>query len=228
MESNIAITIITTAGSCFIAFLTFYQKMKGSQRRQNDFCIKKQENLEQKTIEIEKNIEILKNEIEYIKKQNFDFINFNKILSFENDLKSSIIDKVNDILFYHDNIDSYIKHLIFQGRDKSIEFAIKIRKYPNDLTKEIITNEMSNIFDYLKIICKNYFPEKILIGDVYYNFNEYLRHFSDIEIESKLLAKRILENHKTEQEYIQMFTNFVENVIKQGIKLYNQYKNKLD
>lgn len=199
--------------------VTFYMKTK----------IDNKKNIKEikETIDTNQNnqINVIKSEITDIKKTINDIIPVVRKATFSDEICLRLKNKSADIIRLNPDIqsNSNMITLLLTGRDLIVQFAADIYFNKNKDDK-YLSFEMSTIFDKLKMNCNTYFTEMRKVNDnEIMNYGMYLRQHTKINILQNVMITRLIENHKTENEYIEMFSRFIEDVYLQGIYAYRKF-----
>lgn len=209
-SDNIA-PILTVVSGVIALFINQRREMKSLKKNMDD-------NQNKKISSIENEISTIKNEIKSISP-------YIKETIFSRKITISIKKISNDIIKLNPDVqeNSNMVTLLFTGRDIAINFAISIFTNEIEKTEISLLNEVSTVFDKLKMTGEMYFKDKKRVYGEDIFFNKYLKKYTQIDLKSKVLIKRIIENHKTEDEYIELICGFVADMYAEAIKAYRDF-----
>lgn len=150
-------------------------------------------------------------------------------------LKNELESSCDTILGFRE-INERFKHICIAGRKATLEFGEMIMNTGLVITKENLEAEAGYHFDSLKNRCDSWFKEirqTILFNETPQSFkilSKYLKENSRIKEYISILMIRLIDtktgkyNGKTNEIIISALVEFMENVLKEGIRAFEEFQ----
>jgi hypothetical protein len=179
---------------------------------------------------LQESFKILNDKIDKIQSE---FSNFFKSYSIKHQIKDSIELKSEQIISSNPDLTSNIKTLLLQGRQETIALSKLIYELNRnvEISESLLQDELSVVFDNLKLLCNTYFPEVRIFNNKEMTFALFLRNQSQIKNLAFVLTKKIIDyksgvyNGDSELKYIEIFVSFLSDCYKEGIQSWRIWNN---
>jgi hypothetical protein len=180
---------------------------------------------------IKKGLIELKIMFDSLKKEFVDFVNsytFKHNLKNKIEIKSETILKSNPVLLQNCNC---LVSLLISGRNETINFANYLYFNSIDLNEKTIEREAGAITDRLKLIANNLITDKKSVDGWEITYVEFLKTHTRIKQVLYNLISKIMDykkgvyNGKSNQKYIDIFENFIEQIYEIAIQSFFEFKN---
>lgn len=144
-------------------------------------------------------------------------------------LSDNIIQKAFSIISANtESINGSLKAILNATEQKITKFAIShrdslYRKEGKDKWEEYLKLKASAIKDQIKHLANDIYPEKKEVNGEMMDYDQFIYHTTEIQTEISVMIQRLVENGMNDDQYIDLFVNFIEKLFKQQIKGWREW-----